>query len=264
METAFALCLGLSMGALSTWAILSFNPFDLWALRQLNRSKNQLLEMKLAVAEQQRHVNTLLEEALQKERNRISDELHDDLLQQMAGIRLLLLHLPAIHQLPHGMQDDINRIANDLGFAMNTARSLVWDFRLPEVHERNIGDLLEALCKKIGGSAFHSLQFVEVMKEWERPLGDGEKKELCRIVQESVHNAIKYSNGWGIQVILQWHADRMSLEILDDGEGITGEQQGFGIDNLHRRAKRIGAALTVQRNQPRGTEVRVDLPYNVS
>jgi len=100
------------------------------------------------------------------------------------------------------------------------------------------------------------------MEEWERPVPDFVKKEIHRIVQESIHNAIKYSNGWKVSVKAQWHHDRVSISIEDDGEGIKKkESSGFGIENLYRRASEINATLEIVPNSPHGTIVKLELPY---
>ena len=107
------------------------------------------------------------------------------------------------------------------------------------------------------------ISFISVMEEWERPISNEMKKEIYRMVQEAVHNAIKYSNGWHIDVSLQWHHQHLSITIADNGEGIQAQRgEGYGMGNMRIRALRINARLEIFKNNPRGTVVKVELPYS--
>lgn len=262
MELILSLCFGAFAGALMMWAWWTINPalqVKKIKIRQLNREieleKKELANQKIN-AEQQ------LEGQMELERRRISDELHDDLLQRLAGIRLYLLHIATIYSLPLEAEHQINRLAKDLSDAVDTTRTLIWDLALPEVKGKTLSQLIQELCQKIGRTSLLKVTCLTIMEEWERPITDEVKKDICRMVQESVYNALKYSNGWHVGVTLQWHSTQASIIVLDDGEGIQEQKgKGFGMENLKKRAERIKATLEITDVRPHGTSVKIELPY---
>jgi len=262
MELILSLCFGIFAGALIMWAWWAINP-------QLQLKKLKIRELRKEVEiekeeldKRQAHAEQVLEGQMELERRRISDELHDDLLQRLAGIRLYLLHITTIHSLPLEAEHQINRLAKDLSDAVDTTRTLIWDLALPDVKGKTLTQLIQELCQKIGRTSLLKITCLTIMEEWERSITDEVKKDICRMVQESVHNALKYSNGWHVGVTLQWHNTHASIIVLDDGGGIPEQKgKGFGMENLKKRAERIKATLEISDARPHGTSVKIDLPY---
>lgn len=263
MELILAVSFGTFAGALIMWAWWAINPRLQIQKKELARLQQQIETEKEELLEQKESAFKEIESNIEVERRRISDELHDDLLQRLSGIRLYLLHISTIHTLPPEADGQINRIARDLSEAVDTTRTLIWDLALPEVRGKTLTELMEELCQKIARTAVLKVTCIAVMKEWERPMTDDVKKDICRIVQESVYNAIKSSNGWHVSVTLHWHHAHVSIAIADDGEGITEQKSsGFGMENLRKRAERIKAKLEFSENIPKGTIVKMELPYS--
>jgi two-component system, NarL family, sensor kinase len=262
MELILSLCFGAFAGALLMWAWWTINPSLQLKKLKLRELRREIEIEKEELQKKQAHAEQALEGQMELERRRISDELHDDLLQRLAGIRLYLLHITTIHSLPLEAEHQINRLAKDLSDAVDTTRTLIWDLALPEVKGRKLTQLIDELCQKIGRTSLLKVTCLTIMDEWERPLTDEVKKDICRMVQESVYNALKYSNGWHVSVTLQWHTTHASIIVLDDGEGIHEQKgKGFGMENLKKRAERIKAKLEITDVRPHGTSVKIELPY---
>jgi len=244
------------------WAWWSINPGLQLKKLQFKQLRKEIEIEKKELAKQQILADQVLESQMEAERRRISDELHDDLLQRLAGIRLYLLHIITIHSLPLEAEQQINQLAKDLSDAVDTTRTLIWDLALPEVKGKTLTQLIDELCQKIGRTSLLKVTCLIIMEEWEKPIADEVKKDICRMVQESVYNALKYSNGWHVSVTLQWHNSHASIIVLDDGEGIHEQKsKGFGMENLKTRAQRIKAKLEISDARPHGTSVKIDLPY---
>jgi two-component system, NarL family, sensor kinase len=263
MELALSLCFGLFAGAFLMWAWWIINPKLQFQRIKLASLYKQVEKDKEEVSKRQNDLPRETEAQIEIERRRISDELHDDLLQRLAGIRLYLLHIATIHSLPSEAEQKINRLAKDLSDAVDTTRTLIWDLTLPDSKGTLLTPLIQELCQKIGRSSLLKINFLPIMPEWEKPISDETKKDLCRMVQESIHNALKYSNGWQVSVIHQWHHTHLSITITDDGEGMQKQKgDGYGMENLKRRAERIKAKLEILEVKPHGTSVKIELPYS--
>jgi signal transduction histidine kinase len=86
---------------------------------------------------------------------------------------------------------------------------------------------------------------------------------LFRIAQEAINNAVRHAAPLAVTVRLEADDDRLSIEISDDGTGLTKARGriGGGIDNMKTRARLISARFTTgPGHNNRGTAVRVVLP----
>jgi signal transduction histidine kinase len=81
-------------------------------------------------------------------------------------------------------------------------------------------------------------------------------KNLYRIVQEAVNNAIKHGNAKNIEIGLDCSDNRIRLTVQDDGVGFPANgknNKGMGVKIMRTRAQSIGASLTIQRASAGGT-----------
>jgi signal transduction histidine kinase len=90
------------------------------------------------------------------------------------------------------------------------------------------------------------------------------KHGLLRIGQEAIHNAVRHANPTVIAVTLEWHAPNLTLQIKDNGSGISKvrleKSDGFGLTNMRQRASEIGGRFEIQTAPGRGTTVIVIVP----
>ncbi|MBB4480649.1 signal transduction histidine kinase [Rhizobium etli] len=86
---------------------------------------------------------------------------------------------------------------------------------------------------------------------------------LFRIAQEAINNAVRHAAPLAIMVRLEADKEQLSIEISDDGTGLSKVRGriGGGIDNMKTRARLISARFTTGPGpNNRGTAVRVVLP----
>ncbi len=84
---------------------------------------------------------------------------------------------------------------------------------------------------------------------------------FCHIAQEACTNALKHAQAKNVQVRLREDDGAVVLQITDDGVGIPDEpHEGLGMKIMRSRASVIGAELTIEPGQPRGTVVTCALP----
>ena len=87
---------------------------------------------------------------------------------------------------------------------------------------------------------------------------------MFRILQESLTNIVRHAGATVVQVRVSCEADRVVLEVADDGRGITESEAenstSFGVLGMRERARMFGGVVRIQGGDPRGTTVRVSLP----
>jgi signal transduction histidine kinase len=96
-------------------------------------------------------------------------------------------------------------------------------------------------------------------------IGAETEKGLLQISREAVDNALQHGRPRRLEVVLTWYADRVKLEIADDGVGFdlnTSEQngEGYGIKGMRECAAMRGGTLDIVSRTGQGTRVLVTLP----
>ncbi|MEI6533821.1 MAG: PAS domain S-box protein [Verrucomicrobiaceae bacterium] len=197
------------------------------------------------------------------EQQRIGQDIHDDLCQQLAAIGCLS---QVVHQrLKQGgsgdarnMEEIMRLLSQANARAREMARGLV-----PVVLESE--GLMSALAEMASGT--EKVFRVSCPFRCERPVLLQDNKvatQLYRIAQEAVGNAIKHSHADRIEVSLSASADKIILRIRDNGIGIPdhapGRGTGLGLLTMSHRARMIGGNVTVEPDPYGGTEVQCVIP----
>ena len=94
------------------------------------------------------------------------------------------------------------------------------------------------------------------------------EKQLFRIIQEVLHNAIRHGKASIIQVKLTVHKRQIRLVIIDNGIGFdpnnlpaSSRQHGFGLVSLYERVALINGHLQLSSRVNEGTKIVIILPY---
>jgi signal transduction histidine kinase len=115
----------------------------------------------------------------------------------------------------------------------------------------------------------HAADFAATDKDFERMmpedrLSDASRHQLLRIAQEAIHNAVRHANPTLIDVTLRWHAPNLVLQVKDNGRGISADRlekcEGFGLQNIRKRAREIGARFEIRTAVGQGTSITVTVP----
>lgn len=240
----------------------------LYALRQANEVK------KLAINEAEMHAREEglrqgalgLTEQLERERQRIGMDLHDQTLADLTRIHRRITRLQNLASPP---QAELAHLSQILLETMRELRRLI-DAVKPTVlqlfgFEEGIEDLLISTVRDSGQPI--QTRLTDHTQGLGNRLDEATQIGLFRIVQEALNNAIKHANTNQVDVVIQQQASHLFLSIHDNGDGLTirDTSQSSGLRNMYTRARLMAARLTVQ-PQPygQGTQVVVELPLPTS
>ncbi len=201
--------------------------------------------------------------AVLEERNRLARELHDSVTQSLYSLSLIATGLRKLLQAGEtsSLERRLDLIGESAQQSLREMRLLIYELRPPALEKEGlVGALrqrLDAVENRAGLQA-HLLvdEFLEFPKETE--------DALYRITQEALNNAMKHAGAAHVEVRLVTTADRVTLEIQDDGSGFApdeaGKAGGMGLRNMAERAAAIGAEFSIESGRATGTLVRVKLP----
>jgi PAS domain S-box-containing protein len=220
-------------------------------------------QLEAAIVERQRLEQELLD-ITEKERRRIGLDLHDDLGQKLSGIALMTkgLELRLAKDQTHALlAQDAARIHGLVQQAMNHASDLAHDLATLDLKE---GDLAAALNEL----AAHARDLFEIPCRFKAeghipPLDINVIRQLYKIAQEAVTNAIKHGKAKRVEISLADGSDHLILTVQNSGlpfPDLKSHSTGMGLRIMNYRASLIGATLDIRATGSRGTLVTCSVP----
>ncbi len=192
-----------------------------------------------------------------REQRRISQEIHDELGQQLTGLSFLAKSLErTLTDLELDEAREAGCLADGIQDATREVKRLVKGLAPVDLDEHGIQVALEQLAATTTERSKIACQF---KCAFEVSIPDNViATQLYRIAQEAINNAAKYSQAEHIDVSLDGNQGTVLLRIRDDGVGLPVDQEpdgGMGLQIMRHRAGIIGADLEVTSSRESGTEV---------
>lgn len=211
-----------------------------------------------------RLARTARESAVLEERNRLAGEIHDSLAQSFAGISMQLS--AASRAVKRKSKDALSYVerANELArFGLSEARRSALSLMSNIIEEAGLIEALRKLTERSNIPGLISCSF-EASRVDEKVLSPEVQRDLLRIGQEAISNALRHAQPTEIRVSLRVNPRNLVLKVTDNGFGLTKARlmsggQGFGFSNMRARAKNLSASLDIRSNSGHGTSVIVRL-----
>jgi signal transduction histidine kinase len=201
------------------------------------------------------------EEGRLEERVRISEELHDGALARLFSVRMGMGYLEESDN--EEEREQYQTFMDELKMVEKEIRAISHALK-NEGHstKKDFGLLLEELLEeqsKLGD--FEGKLINEHDIAWDQ-VDEKIKMNLFRIVQEALHNIIKYAQCR--QAAIRFYKDNgaVNMEIEDDGIGFkTGKKpKGIGLRNMKSRTGVIGASLSIWSEPDKGSRITISIP----
>jgi PAS domain S-box-containing protein len=196
-------------------------------------------------------------EAGERERQRIGQDLHDDLCQQLTGIACLTRVMQ--QRLSGRSADeagDAGTIRDLVQQAIACCRGLSKGLQPVTLEADGLVAALRELCSRVEPLFGVPCRFRG--DAGTVAFGDAAvPTHLYRIAQEAITNAVKHARAKRIGVDLVAAGERLVLAVEDDGVGIPEvlPAEGLGLQTMRHRARMIGATLAIEREPGGGTTV---------
>ena len=201
-------------------------------------------------------------EGKHEEQKRVSEELHDGILGQMLGIRLVLSglnnksgetnvkHRAEYLKKLQEVEEEVRTISHELNHA---AYQKIHNFIY------SVEDLLKSI--ESSSQVHCNLKFTTDL-EWDR-LNSEVKINIYRILQEALQNCIKHALAKNIKVILNGNERDIMVRVEDDGVGykVKNEKKGIGLKNITSRVRKMNGTVDIKSKIGKGTTLMVNIPF---
>jgi signal transduction histidine kinase len=198
-------------------------------------------------------------EAAEQERRRWARELHDETLQGLGALQVLLSG--AQHSSDRGaVAAAVGQAVEQIGHEIDALRTLITELRPAALDELGLAPAIETLTDRM--AAVNGLDVKRRVELGERTRLPPEIETTAyRIVQEALTNAVKHARAERVDVVVRLVADELVVEVTDDGGGfrVGDPTEGFGLSGMRERVVLAGGTLALESTDA-GTRVAARLP----
>jgi signal transduction histidine kinase len=198
------------------------------------------------------------------ERIRMGREIHDTLLQGLAGLALEVDDLAhSIEGAPPGARERVLAMRKRVETYLREARLSIWDLRSPELASRDLAQALREVGQRVIGD--RPVQLDMVVNGAPLRCHPRVKEQLLLIGQEAVSNAVRHGNPTRVGVELTCEDDHARLRVSDDGRGfdLAGEVDAgshYGLRGMRERAQQVRGTVVIHSSPGQGTRVEAVVP----
>jgi signal transduction histidine kinase len=201
--------------------------------------------------------------AVLEERDRISKELHDGVIQSIYSVGLYLQGAMAlIERDPAATKRRIDEAIGTLDEVVRDVRSYIFALQPKTVEERGLKGGIEELVKDLEVNAL-SEATVQLSDDALSMVPEVAKGDLIQIVRGILSNIARHARASQVWVACTVTDERtIVMTIEDDGIGFDPAtvQRGDGLSNIEERAERLDGKITISKRTPKGTVHTLSIP----
>jgi PAS domain S-box-containing protein len=223
-------------------------------ISELRRMEQERLK---SILEEQKKITRVVLSAQEKERTRLGQELHDNISQLLAAIKMklgfCLAHpdkcIPVIRECTEYVQE-----------AMTEARNLSHQMVIPRFEENGFKQSVELLVQKYQSDK--KTVRLELSRMRENAVSAEIKETLYRIIQEQLNNIEKYARASEVVIQILTYPDHVAFVIRDNGVGfnLTEKGNGIGLTNIFNRVESFNGSSKIITSPGEGCTLLVEIP----
>ncbi|MCC8436382.1 PAS domain-containing sensor histidine kinase [Brevibacillus sp. M2.1A] len=197
-------------------------------------------------------------EAQENEHKRLARELHDGVGQSLYSVSVGIQAIQARLNEKGQFRDFMQEIVNELEKAIQDVKLYSLQLRPHSLDQLGLIPTVRHLVSSLNKAhqdVSITFSYSNVRDHFQPNL----EINLYRVIQESLHNALKYAKATLIEVILYKEDDLLTLLIQDNGIGFVRDQVqvGLGLKHMEERVDQMEGTLQIQSVLHEGTSIKV-------
>ncbi|MDD1751062.1 MAG: GAF domain-containing sensor histidine kinase [Methanothrix sp.] len=228
------------------------------------REQHRLSEEELRRSHEQLHNLTAhLQSVREEERTRIARELHDELGQALAALKMDIFWVS--NNLSKGQKaifektKDMTRFVDE---TIRTTKKICTELRPMILDHLGITSAIEWQLKEVQKRA--GLEYRISFDPEEITLEGDIATMIFRVFQEALTNIVRHSGATRVEAALKKNAVEIKLTVKDNGKGITKDQmakpRSFGLLGIQERARSFGGDVGIKGIKGKGTTLTISIP----
>lgn len=195
--------------------------------------------------------------AVEEVRARWARELHDDTLQGLGALRMMLRDAQGRDDV-ESIREGVEHVVERLGQEITNLRSLIADLRPAALDQLGLATALEGLFERTRDIHRIRINASVVLGE---SLDPEIETAVYRVVQESLTNAVRHSRADCVEIDVLDAGEEILIAVRDDGQGfdVFAPSPGFGLCGMRERIALAGGVLEIV-SSASGTRVSAVVP----
>ncbi len=233
-----------------------------YLLFQQQKLKNRQLQKENELKEALNQI--AIQNKLQEQRLRISRDLHDNIGAQLTFIISTLDNIKYGFKLQNDkLGEKIQSVSNFTSNTIFELRDTIWAMNKTQITFEDLNARITNFIEKARESTEKTNFNFEISKGLidKYRFTSVEGMNIYRIIQESVHNALKYANAKNIAVNINEENDKITISVEDDGNGFDMKNAplGNGLNNIRKRAREIKGNVEILSTPQQGTKIILEV-----
>lgn len=203
------------------------------------------------------------QQLVEKERNRISRDIHDDLGSGLT--KIAILSEVAKKQLPEPVKakEQLEKISVSSRELVDSLQDIIWILN-------PLNDTLESLAAYIREFALKYVEPLSIQLRFNYPeeflnqrLSEEKRRNVFLTVKESLHNIAKHAWCNEVAISISQSPTEFKVSIKDDGKGFEADKARMfanGIKNMQNRIEQVGGVFSIHSEQGSGTLIVITIP----
>ena len=196
---------------------------------------------------------------IEKVRNNIARDLHDDMGSALSSINIL--SQVALVEKNGDAQNYLKHIGDQSARMMEDMGDMVWSINPRNDSMKQVIIRMREFATEILDIKNIDYRFSEEVTD-QLSLSAEQRKNLFLIYKEAINNAAKYSKATLVEISLYQRDRLLVMSIKDNGRGFEepSTKAGNGLRNLRERANEINGSITLKSALNNGTEIELKVP----
>jgi two-component system sensor histidine kinase DevS len=189
------------------------------------------------------------------DRDRIARDLHDHVIQRLFAVGLALQGTILRARSPE-VQQRLSDYVDDLQAVIEEIRTTIFDLHGPASGMTRLRQRLDQAIAQFSDGTLHiTTKFIGPLSVVDATLADHAEA----VVREAVSNAVRHAHATTLAVTVKVE-DELSIEVVDNGRGMSDRTKRSGLANIHYRAQQVGGTFTLDTPPIGGTWLRWSAP----
>jgi signal transduction histidine kinase len=202
--------------------------------------------------------------AILEERDRISKDLHDGVIQSIYSVGLSLQgSVSLMRHDPDSAEQRINTAIAELDNVVRDVRSYIFELQPHLVEEKGLSVAIEELARDFEINTMGGIK-VDIPDEAVAQLDAATQGHMIQVIREVLSNIARHARANEVFIGITTLPDQIVVTIEDDGVGfdIESVRRGRGLENIEERAARLGGTIEITPRPPKGTRHLLNIPRN--
>jgi signal transduction histidine kinase len=209
--------------------------------------------------------NERKQDKLQRIREDIAHDLHDDVGSDLSSIGVLSqVAARQVDENPEAARATIQRIGQTARRVVTTMREIIWSMNSAQTSLASFSQRLQEMATMLFEYQTAKLSIHLPDDDLTRLLPVESRRDLFLMVKEMLHNAIRHADAQHVYVTMWVADDALHLTVRDDGRGFPSQayesQAGNGLLSMHKRTKALNGCLTIDSQSGMGTTLIFQCP----